>query len=457
MLLISIMNKKKRPSLLLINPWIYDFAAYDFWAKPLGFLYLSSILKNNGFNIHYVDCLDLRSPIATVKNSVSPKRKAWGTGKFIKTKVEKPEPLKSIPRKYSRYGISYEDFEEELNQISTPTAILITSAMTYWYLGVFDAIRITKSKFPNTPIILGGIYATICHSHATLHSGADVVITGPGEKEILKLISSITGQSISMFLDHRNLDALPYPAFDLLNNLPYVCIATSRGCPYRCHYCASSQLTPHYYSRSPKGVADEVEFWSKQYGVSNIAFYDDALLFQHEQLFVPFIKEILRRKICCNFHTPNGLHIRSMTEEIAHLMHAAGFKTLRFGLETADAGIMASLGEKATRKEFVLVVNWLKKAGFQKKEIGVYLLAGLPGQTAEAVETSIYFVKDCSARPYLAEYSPIPGTALWEKAVEVSSFDLGNEPLFHNNSILPCQWEKLTLDDLAYLKDLLKS
>jgi len=146
-----------------------------------------------------------------------------------------------------------------------------------------------------------------------------------------------------------------------------------------------------------------------------------------------------------------------MTEEIADLMHTAGFKTIRFGLETADEGRMARMGGKTTRREFVSVVGWLQKAGFLKDEIGVYLLAGLPGQTAEEVETSICFAKDYGARPYLAEYSPIPGTVLWEKAVEASQFDLVNEPLFHNNSILPCQWEKLSLDDLDHLKNILKS
>jgi len=59
------MNQKKSPPLLLINPWIYDFAAYDFWAKPLGFLYLAAILRKNGFAINYIDCLDSYSHIAT--------------------------------------------------------------------------------------------------------------------------------------------------------------------------------------------------------------------------------------------------------------------------------------------------------------------------------------------------------------------------------------------------------
>jgi len=53
----------------------------------------------------------------------------------------------------------------------------------------------------------------------------------------------------------------------------------------------------------------------------------------------------------------------------------------------------------------------------------------------------------------LVEYSPIPHTPLFEKAKQMSSFDLENEPLYHKNSILPCQWEGFTLADYKRLKE----
>ena len=49
------------PNILLINPWICDFAAYDFWAKPIGLLYIGSILKKSGYNISYIDLVDMMS------------------------------------------------------------------------------------------------------------------------------------------------------------------------------------------------------------------------------------------------------------------------------------------------------------------------------------------------------------------------------------------------------------
>ena len=74
--------------------------------------------------------------------------------------------------------------------------------------------------------------------------------------------------------------------------------------------------------------------------------------------------------------------------------------------------------------------------------IGAYILTGLPGQTPDSVVRTLEFVGKLNCNPYLAEYSPIPHTLMWEKAKNYSSYDISSEPLFHNNSLLPCWNEK---------------
>ena len=163
--------------ILLINPWITDFAAYNLWVRPLGLLRIGSFLRNRGFRISLVDCIDLYS-----------KKRGYGVGKFVRTKIPKPNPLKAIPRNYCRYGITEEMLGERLSAIEKPDLIGITSGMTYWYPGLFKTIQIVKSFFNDTPVILGGIYATLCYDHAVQFSGADFVIQGSGEIELLKII-----------------------------------------------------------------------------------------------------------------------------------------------------------------------------------------------------------------------------------------------------------------------------
>jgi hypothetical protein len=112
---------KHTPHILLINPWITDFAAYNFWIKPLGLLSMASLLRENGFRVTLIDCLDFYS-----------KTKKYGDGKFFKTRIEKPEPLKSIKRHYSQYGIPEEMLLKRLSFVEEkPDLIGITSGMTY--------------------------------------------------------------------------------------------------------------------------------------------------------------------------------------------------------------------------------------------------------------------------------------------------------------------------------------
>ena len=80
-------------------------------------------------------------------------------------------------------------------------------------------------------------------------------------------------------------------------------------------------------------------------------------------------------------------------------------------------------------------------------------MVGLPGQRVGEVEETIAFVKEAGAKPMLVEYSPIPHTPLFEKAKRMSQFDLENEPLYHNNSVLPCQWDGFTITDFRRLKE----
>jgi len=114
------------------------------------------------------------------------------------------------------------------------------------------------------------------------------------------------------------------------------------------------------------------------------------------------------------------------------------------------------MDRKVGEGDFAKAIHNLKEAGFEGNDIGVYLLVGLLGQTKDEIEESIRYVQGFGVVPRLAEYSPIPGTDLWPKAIRTSRFDLQHEPLFHNNSIFPCQPEEFLTETVPYLKKLAK-
>ena len=439
-----------KPTILLVNPWIHDFAAYDFWAKPLGLLSIASILRQHGFNVSYIDCLDRFHPNAPATNP----RNRNGRGPFLKTRIPKPEGLEDVSRNYCRYGVKVKWFREDLLSIRQPDLILITSLMTYWYPGLQETIKIIKQIFPHVPVVLGGIYASLCTDHANAHSGADQVMTDRGEACILKLAGEHTGYFPAEKFDPLNLDTYPYPAFDLQYKMPYIPLLTSRGCPFSCAYCASCFLDPNRMLRQPKSVVKEIKYWHEKYGVTDFAFYDDALLVDAEKHAIPMLEEIIGNGLKARFHTPNAVHIREISKHTASLMFRAGFKTLRLGLETAMLDMRNDMDGKVTVEEFKEAVIRLKEAGFSKEQIGAYLLVGLPDQSISSIEYSVKAVIQQKITPVLAYYSPIPHTKMWSKAVDSSRYDLESDPVFTNNAIFPCQKENFSWEKISHLKNL---
>ena len=438
------------PHILLINPWIHDFAAYDFWAKPIGLLSLGSILRYHGFRVTYMDCLDRFHPEAPQTDPYA----RFGRGPYLKTRIPKPDGLEDIPRNFSRYGIRKEWFENDLLSTEKPDLILVTSMMTYWYPGVQETIAMVRGVYPNTTIVLGGIYATLRREHAQHHSGADRIETGAGEKYILERVGEHTGFPVTPKFDPEELDTYPYPTFDLQRKIPYVPLLTSKGCPFSCKYCASHFLNPKRMIRSPESVVEEIKYWHEKYKVEDFVFYDDALLVDAEEHAIPMLEEVINSDLNIRFHTPNAVHIRGISRQTADLMFRAGVKTLRLGLETAVFDTRAELDSKVTNEEFKRAVTCLKTAGFHQGMIGAYLLAGLPGQDMSSIENSIEIVRQNNVIPVLAYYTPIPHTVLWPGAVASSRYDLESDPVFTNNAILPCQQEPFSWQTLTYLKDL---
>ncbi|MEW6379767.1 MAG: radical SAM protein [bacterium] len=441
-------------NLLLVNPWIYDFAAYDLWIKPLGLLYLASLLRENGYHITYLDCLDISDPLMQdylVRNHIQIKRKSDGSGQFPKTFLEKPYPLRNVPRRYGRYGITLDIFNQRLREAPRPEAVLVTSMMTYWYPGAAKVIELVRSYDPRIPILLGGNLVTLCPQ--TAHSlGADFCLPGEGEEAVLTTLQGLTGQPIRYEPDPENLDSLPYPAFDLQNRVDYVLLQTSRGCPFRCVYCASGLVYPKFRRRSAASVVREIEDSLRKYRIRHFVFSDDALCSGAGEHLIPILRSVEAKGIRGYFHTPNALHAREITDDLARLLYRTGFQTLRLGFETSDPIRQKLTGGKVNNEQFQQAIGNLRTAGFSRAQIGVYILAGLPGQTIEEVEESVDFVFKTGAYPILTEFSPIPGTPLWPHCLESSPFDLSSDPLVHNNSILPCQSPRLSWEDYLRLK-----
>ncbi len=438
----------KHKNVLLINPWIYDFAAYDFWNKPVGLLSIGNTLNKAGFHTYLIDCMD-RYQLPTKFR----RDKKFGTGKFLRTPVDKPEILNHVPRKYCRYGLPVKSFMRKLNSIPAPDVVLITSGMTYWYDGVFFAIRLVRRKFPKTTIILGGIYATLCYDHADNFSGADYVISGQGEETALKLVCLLSGHKP---LKYSTFSDTPAPTYDYYSTLASVPIITSLGCPFHCSFCASNLLFNSFIQRDTEQVIDEIRYFYSKRKVRNFAFYDDALLINQKKHLSVILTGVLKNDVRANFHTPNGIHPRELTLDLAQKMFKAKFETIRLSYETSNITRQKEMGFKVTDDALSDSVDFLEKAGYNRSDLGVYVIMGLPGQSVEEVLQSMLFVHSIGAKIFLSSFSPIPGTRDWKKSVDLYGLSEGLDPLLTNNTIYPLNRQDFTYTTFDKMRNFAK-
>jgi radical SAM superfamily enzyme YgiQ (UPF0313 family) len=419
--------------ILLVNPWIYDFAAVNLWSMPLGLFEVSKFLSRYDTSLQVIDCMD------------SYQKKEFGIGRYQKKIVQKPESLKSVPRRFGRYGISVDEFYKRLSRADSPDIIFITSIMSYWYPGVQKAIELVRKIHRDTTIILGGIYATLWYEHALRNSGADIVYKGNINEDISTVFEAIGFhlEKLQAFEEKFEYDAL----FDY----PFAPVITSKGCPFNCSYCASRILNKEFTQYPLTEIINNITN-STLKGIRDFAFYDDALLFKSDTHIKPLLREIIDRKLNIRFHCPNGLHARFIDDETAYLMKKSGFVTIRLSLETVNRERQKNTGGKVNSEDLANAILCLKKYGFTKKQIGVYLMYGLPGQNLREVEDGISFIKSLGVKINLTEFSPIPGTQCWNELIENGVINENIDPLLTNNTVFAYLFSGYKPEDIEKIK-----
>jgi len=300
-----------------------------------------------------------------------------------------------------------------------------------------------KEMFPRAAVVLGGPHISALPRESLEASEAiDFVVFGEGEESFLELIKAWEGSvpfeevaGVGFKKEGRTLinpprpfirdiDALPFPARHLFPleryrdsihyQEPYTVMVTSRGCPFRCIFCASSVTWARKVRlRSPENVIAEIAEVVRRYGIRNINFADDTFTLNRERT-IDICRRIVQEKFNIKFLCSSRLD--TIDAERLHWLKKAGCHTLTFGIETGNQEIA-----KVIRKDVDLSPAPRVFKMVQDHGIAVHssYIIGNPGDTRETIEQTIQFALDSGTDE--AQFSistPFPGTELWKMSLE---------------------------------------
>jgi len=346
------------------------------------------------------------------------------------------------------YGSSFEEYKRVLEEFK-PDIVGISCILSSRSGFVLKLLEITKRFNGNIITVTGGHHATALPEHL-LRANADYVFLGESDYSFREFVNSINnGGDISkvdglVYIDQstgniitqpkinyiKNIDDLPYPAWDIVDlkkywrgylamnapdlNKKFGAVMSSRGCPHFCEYCAVPSHTGirNYRPREIDKIIDEIRWLINTYSVEEIHLADDNFFVNKSRT-----KKLLRRLIAefpgISYAVPTGADLPNLDFEIIDLLKEAGFTSIYTGIETgAEENVGKFIDKKINTKDTIEKINYLKKVGI--KTIGFFLL-GFPDETREQIQQTVELAETLPLEKfYLIMVTPLPGSKLYD-------------------------------------------
>jgi len=275
-----------------------------------------------------------------------------------------------------------------------------------------------------------------------LNAGADFVLLGEAEVTLAELVKVLMADGRDVFgieglafkhdqaivkTKHRNvikdLDSLPLPAWDMIDMEPYremwlkhagyfsMNMGTTRGCPFKCNWCAKPIYGNRYNSRSPTNVINELIFLKKKYGFDHIWFCDD--IFGLKPGWVREFAELVERAgLRFKFKMQGRVDLLLQENNIRDLQRA-GCDNIWMGAESGSQKILDAMDKGTTVQQIYEATRLLKKCGINPS---FFIQFGYLTETREDIEKTISMINELL--PYEIGISvsyPLPGTVFYEK------------------------------------------
>ncbi|CAN5365252.1 radical SAM protein [soil metagenome] len=389
---------------LLANSYFYKLDSKQWKFKqpypPLGTLQAAAIVRNCGFE----------------------------TAVFDVSLLDSPEEIESVLKNINPdYLVLYDDGFNYLTKM----------CLTVMREAAFKMATIGKEY--GCTVIINSSDSTD-HIEKYFDHGVDYVIRGEGEKTLEELLFCLEqGNDLSLITSVafktpertivtkakeviKKLDDLPLPAWDLIDLSPYksiwkkhhgyfsLNIATTRGCPYKCNWCAKPIYGNRYNSRSTEHVVREIELLLTNYQPDHFWMCDD--IFGLKPGWITQFRDLVKeKKLAFKYKIQSRVDL-IVEKDIAQSLAESGCETVWLGAESGSQKILDAMDKGTTLSEIHNASQSLKSHGVN---VGFFLQFGYPGETRNDIDATINMVlKEMPNEIGVSISYPLPGTKFYE-------------------------------------------
>lgn len=397
---------------------------------PIGAAYIAAYLRKHGHNVQFIDALGSGVDIFTKE------------GEATLRGLTLPEIVDRIPDGLDVIGV--------------------TNLFSHAWPMVRKLTHMIKEKFPEVPIVTGGINQTAIPDFVLSHGTIDYVVLGEGEITFLKLVERLEKKQstddlngIAYMRDGKpvvkekqltdlieDLDILPFPAYDLLPIENYIqtrsphgasrgkCLQmiATRGCIYTCTFCTAPKMwLPKWRCRSSKNVVDEMEHWHKLYGINDFHFEDLSMIFDRSWA-IEFADEVLKRDMKITWQMPNGTRSEIFDDEVIDKLKASGCSNVAFAPESGCPKTLSLVEKDLDMEDIVGGSRRLVKKGFV---VCAFFCIGFPHDTIEGIKKSFKFMRKLAwigvHEISITTFTALPGSKLFYKLRSEGKIKLTDE------------------------------
>lgn len=411
------MNYRPIKKVLLIFPPMFDIRHVDtMFCPPMGIAYLGAFVRDE-VEVRLLDAM-----------------------------VEGADHRTPIGDKMELVGLSYDDIIARIREFQ-PDLVGLSCVFSNQFASIKELARRVKELDPGIVVVAGGTHPSFLPERTLNTTVIDFVVMGEGELTFLDLIRALNGRGRVEDIDGlayrdresirinprkrliEDLDALPFPARDLLPMEKYFAanvpmglhwrkrrntpIVTSRGCPNRCAFCSSTiHWGKRWRGRSADNVLAEIQELKDRYGIEELKFQDDNLTIPKERARA-IMQGMVDRGLAMPWNTPNGVAIWTLDDELIGLMKKSGCYEFTLAVESGDPWVLKNIVKKPLKLEKALEVAALAR----KHKIATvgYFIIGFPGENMEQIKNTLNFslqLKLDYIIPFI--YNPLPGSELWD-------------------------------------------